>query len=99
MHRLHDYLSTRMDKLTEMVKQARVAETTKAYRKAMETATAKLRDSGTSIGLIKDLARGMCADEEYDMIQAEMEYKTCNNLIEAASKQMNALQTQKRDVN
>ncbi len=95
MDRLHTYLSERSDKLTAMVKKANVAETMKTYRKAMGIATLKLKKD-TSVGLIKDLARSMCADEEYDMVQAEMEYKTCKDLIDCAKAQLNALQSQTR---
>ena len=95
MDRLHAYLNDRREKLTAMVKNANVAETVKAYRQAMGIATLKLKKD-TSVGLIKDLARSMCADEEYAMVQAEMEYKTCKDLIDCAKAQLNALQSQTR---
>ncbi len=94
LKRLHYYLNEQSAKLYSMVKHQKVSRSLLAYRKAVAKATAELRSDKIPATLIKDLVGGMCADEEFEWKQAQMECKTCNDLIGVAETQISGLQSQ-----
>ena len=69
------------------------ARTERDYDKAMQTALIELQDKGTRAAEIKDLAKGMIADQKYAMVLAEVKYKAINTKIEANKSVMNAQQS------
>ena len=84
--------------LASLVKNRNVSNALLEYRKAMEISTQILKSKGTAATLIKDLARGMCAEQEAKYEQAQIEYKATVVLMEIASKELNALQSMNRVV-
>ena len=92
------YMKKRRIFLASLVKNQNVANALLEYRKAMEISTQTLKNKGTAATLIKDLARGMCAEQEAKYEQAQIEYKTTVVLMEIASKELNALQSMNRVV-
>lgn len=98
MNSLVDYLASRRTILAAHVRSKAISNSLLEYRKAMELATQVLKAKGTSITLIKDLARGMCAEKEANWEQAQIEYKANIALMETATKELNALQSMNRVV-
>ena len=98
MRKLVDYLASRREVLASQVRQQTIARALLEYRKAIEIATKQLKAKGTQVGLIKDLARGKCAEQEYIYEQAQLEYKANLVLMETAGKELNALQSMNKVV-
>ena len=92
------YLADRREILAMHVGKQVESNALLAYRKAMELATQTLKSKGTQATLIKDLARGMCAEKEAAWTQAQIEYKANIALMETASKELNALQSMNKVV-
>lgn len=92
------YMKDRREVLASHVRCEKVARCLLEYRKAMEMATQVLKSKGTAATLVKDLARGMCAEQEAKWEQAQIEYKATVVLMDTASKELNALQSMNRVV-
>ena len=93
-----EYLASRRTILAAHVRCKAESNNLLEYRKAMELATQVLKAKGTPATLIKDLARGMCAEKEANWVQAQIEYKANVVLMDTASKELNALQSMNRVV-
>ena len=98
MRKLVDYLADRRKVLADQVRRQVLAMSLLEYRKAMEIATKKLKADKQPATLIKDLARGMCAESEAKYEQAQLEYKANLVLMETAGKELNALQSMNKVV-
>ena len=98
MNSLIEYLAERREVLASHIRCQTIAKCLLEYRKAMEMATQILKSKGTAATLIKDLARGMCAEQEAKWEQAQIEYKANVVLMDIASKELNALQSMNRVV-
>ncbi len=92
------YMKKRREFLRSFIKERTVANALLEYRKAMEISTLTLKSEGIAATLIKDLARGKCAEQEANYEQAQIEYKATVVLMETASKELNALQSMNRVV-
>ena len=90
------YLEDRRADLDAMVKNRNVSNALLKYRLAMEVATKRLQADKVPITLIKDRARGMCAEDEAEWEHAQIEYKANIVMMEMASKELNALQSMNR---
>jgi hypothetical protein len=95
MDELQAYLADRRGALETMVRGQNISKNVLKYRKAMEMATLKLKGEHPAT-LVKDLARGMCAQDEADLEQAQIEFKACLTLMDCAAKELNSLQSQTR---
>ena len=69
------------------------ATTLVEYEKAMMIDMLKLKSEGSSITLIKDIARGNCSDQRLACELAESEYKNIIVSIEALKAQLNGWQS------
>ncbi len=92
------FMKERREVLASHIRCQTVSNSLLEYRKAMEIATQVLKSKGTVATLIKDLARGMCAEQEAKWEQAQIEYKANVVLMDTASKELNALQSMNRVV-
>ena len=69
------------------------AEAEKDYRIALARKIVMLKDSGQSVTLIGDIARGECADEKFARDLAEARYQSGRELLQSLQTQVSALQT------
>ena len=92
------YMKERREFLRSFVQFETVAKALLENRKAMEIATQVLKSKGTAATLVKDLARGKCAEQEAKWEQVQIEYKATVVLMDVAGKELNALQSMNRVV-
>ena len=92
------YMKGRREFLRSFIQNETVAKALLEYRKAMEISTQTLKSDGVAATLIKDLARGKCAEQEANYEQAQIEYKATVVLMDVAGKELNALQSMNRVV-
>ncbi|KKN07447.1 hypothetical protein LCGC14_1066730 [marine sediment metagenome] len=96
MDELQAYLAGRRGALETMVRGQNEAKALLKYRKAMEISTIKLKAGGNPATLVETIAKGMCGQDEADLIQARVEFKACLALMDCAAKELNSLQSQTR---
>ncbi len=69
------------------------AEAEKEYREALAKEILILKDSGMSVTLISDLARGKVADWKFKRDLGEVRYKCGRDKVQALQSEISALQT------
>jgi len=69
------------------------AEAERDYRLALAKEIVLLKDSGQSVTLIGDIARGNCSDLKFQRDLAEARYTAGKELLESLQCQVSALQT------
>ena len=69
------------------------AQAIKNYDMKMDVAIVELKDEGVPVTLIRDRAKGKCAEYRYELELAEAGYKACISNIEALKAQLNGCQS------
>jgi len=70
-----------------------MAETERAYRRALGIEIVKLKTDKMQATLIPDIARGLTADLKFERDLAEARYKSGRDNLQSIQSQMNALQS------
>ena len=70
-----------------------MAETERAYRRALGIEIVTLKSDKVQTTLIPDIARGMTADLKFERDLAEARYKSGRDNLQAIQSQMNGLQS------
>ncbi|KHD34037.1 hypothetical protein NL50_18050 [Clostridium acetobutylicum] len=87
--------SKRLDKgvdyITQKAKEFASAE--KQYRVALSKEIVKLKESGMSVTLISDVARGNVAELKFKRDLAEQTYKASRDMLMALSNELSAMQS------
>lgn len=93
---INNDLERRGKLLEDFVRSEKLPAAMEEYDKAMEIVVATLRSEGTAATLIKDIAKGRCAEQARKVKQAEMEYRVAVSLISSTETRMSGYQSMNR---
>lgn len=69
------------------------AEAERDYRKKLAIEIMKLKDAKVPVSIINDIARGNLSDELFKRNLAEIEYKSCRDMLTSLQAELNAMQS------